>query len=247
MSGFIFGFFAFFRGLSWIRRKNLWSYMILPCAASFIAGTALIVFYFWLISGLMQAGAGSAVEQMNRWTGSSFSSGDSGTVLINTVSALLSLLMYIFTYRPVAGIAVLPFLGFLLEKLEKIGLGESVQIPMHKEVKNLFLGLIINIKYTVIGVLSFFIGLLFGPFQPFFVGAVQGWILGRGSFDYILEKNTENLKDREKAASNFRMEIFGLGIAQFLFLFIPIIGVVLGPIAAVIGSFLIYYRDRIKE
>ncbi|HNH07494.1 MAG TPA: hypothetical protein PK683_03260, partial [Leptospiraceae bacterium] len=95
--------------------------------------------------------------------------------------------------------------------------------------------------------LSFFIGLILGPFQPFFVGAVQGWILGRGSFDYILEKNTENLKERDRKASEFRMEIFGLGIAQFIFLFIPFIGVILGPIAAVIGSFLIYYRDRIKD
>lgn len=247
MSGLFFGFSAFFRGLGWIRKKNLWPYIILPCGASFIAGTVLIVFYFWLVSGMLQAGAGSALEQMDRWTGSSFSSGDGGAVMINIVSALLSLLMYIFTYRPVAGIAVLPFLGFLLEKLEKTGLGESIQISMNKEVKNLFLGLIINIKYTIIGILSFFIGLILGPFQPFFVGAVQGWILGRGSFDYILEKNTENLKERDRKASEFRMEIFGLGIAQFLFLFIPFIGVILGPIAAVIGSFLIYYKDRIKD
>lgn len=136
---------------------------------------------------------------------------------------------------------IIPFIGPLLTRLENIYLGKSIEIPLSKDIKNAFLGILSSLKYLPLSILGLLFSLFLGPFQIVFMIFWEGYFLGKGSFEYMLEKDTETLKERSEKRKGHRTQMWGLGSAQFIFLMIPVIGIVLSPCTAMAGAFLLYH------
>lgn len=68
---------------------------------------------------------------------------------------------------------------------------------------------------------------------------VNSFFLGRSSFDYLLEKHSTSLRERKLLTRAYTPQIYGLGLAQFLALFIPFVGLVLVPPVGVVAAALL--------
>lgn len=239
MTKVITGFSAFFRGGKVIAKHQLWSYIVLPAFLSLVVGIVLLFSFYHFFSS-------QAIGQLLQWLTTKFSwqwaASGSGLLWITRIlAAVLAFILYIILYAPVASLVVIPFLGYLLARLEKIYLGQAIEISTAQDIKNIFLGFLVNLKYSLLSIFTFFLGLFLGPFQPVLVIGVNGYILGRGSYEFLLEKDFASLRERSHKAKPMKAKMLGLGMAQLLFLLIPVVGILLSSCFALAGAFLLYY------
>jgi uncharacterized protein involved in cysteine biosynthesis len=158
------------------------------------------------------------------------------------ISSLLSIGLYIVFYTSLFSILLMPYLSNLLNEMEKMYLGKT------KSSKSTLLStytiIVASIKRTSIILVSFFASIILGPFQPFFLGFIQGYYLGKDSFYCLIEKDAKTIKHQELLLKKYRSESMGLGFANFMLLFIPIVGLILSPAASLCGAFLIYHKKE---
>lgn len=157
---------------------------------------------------------------------------------------VISVITTVFMYRIMASIIVLPFLGPLLSRIETLLQGKPVEVSIAKDIKNAILGIWISLKYAFFEILALFLTLVTGPLQPVIMAMISGYFLGRGSFDYLLEKHTLSFRERQERAKEFWPEMQGLGVMQFISLFIPILGPLLAPGIAITAAALLYYDEE---
>ncbi|MCB1192182.1 MAG: EI24 domain-containing protein [Leptospiraceae bacterium] len=236
---FYYGFRAFFSGFKIINQNRLWKYTIVPCFISLVLGGVLLYGIFQVSSAFLQIWILKILQYFNYFL-SQNNLPPFLLVIIYIVTFVFSVVCYILIYRPIASIVVIPFMGHLLSQLEKIYYGKEIEISLKRDIINGILGAAFALRDMIIGLIAMILGLFLGPFQIFFIAFAEGYLLGRGSFDYIFEKTTENLQERKQKIRNFQPEILGLGVAQFLFLFIPVVGVVVAPVLSLAGAVRVY-------
>lgn len=228
------GFGAFFQGFRFIRKNHLWPYWILPSTVSMISGVALFAAVYWVLSTFF-LGLSSHVD------------GTLGEVLavLGRIAALsVAAVVYVVLYRTIAAIVVLPFMGPLLNQIEKILIGRPIEVSLRTDIANAIKGIWVNVQYAFLGLLVIVITLPLSGFQIFVVAPIQGYLMARGILEYILEKETPSLAERSRRAAAFRPEMLGLGLAYFLVALIPVLGALLGPTAALTGAALVYHAPR---
>lgn len=232
VSSFAGGFRAFFDGLSLIRKHSLWGYIILPSLIGLITYIAMmVVVYGFLQDVLLTAFGGSSTIGEGFWY-----------YLISITAFFASITLVFLTYRLVAGIIVIPFLGPLLSRVERIITGNSIGTTFMQDFRNALLGTYVGIRFSAAGILIWFFSLILGPLQLPVVAFAESYFLGRQAMDYVFEKETRNLKERSLAARTRLPAIMGLGFAFFIFLWIPLIGVFMGHPAAIAGAAIIRHR-----
>ncbi|MCB1177907.1 MAG: EI24 domain-containing protein [Leptospiraceae bacterium] len=244
MIKFFKGFFTFFNSFNLISKYNLWSYVWIPLSISFILG---ILFFFFGISFAYQFIHDPYTKFAERTFSEIAFIGVFLEGLIYLIFFVILLLSTSFLYRPIVTIAILPFLETLFERLEK-------ELYPEKNIKQakfnpalVMAGVLINLKYLVLELLTIPISFFTGPFQPIFLTFAQGYFLGRTSFDYIAAEEAKNIEERKYLIKKYSIETWGLGVAQFILLFIPLIGVVFSPLMGVIGSYIIYKENENNE
>lgn len=228
------GFFGFFRGLRFLFRNGLAGHLVLPVLLSLATGLGLIAgtYYLFIFFLELLAGTFPEIEEWSRALG-----------IVATLIALLSgSVLYVILYRFITGLLVIPFLGPLLGAIETKLLGAEIETDLKTDMRNLLLGLWVNLQVLVIGLTVWVLTLWLGPVQIVVLILVEGYFLGRGSFELLLEKASSSLKERKGLAKPHRARILGLGVASFLFLFVPIVGALFSPCAGVAGAALLYYE-----
>ena len=223
---FLHGFSFFFKGIRFIKKHSLWSYLILPAFLSLIAAVFLIVFVFLGISEFL-------ISKINSGNGF-LSSIIHAAVWI--FSAFFSFSITILLYRIIASLVVMPFLGPLLEKTIFLLHEKQVKISFLSEIKNIIYTLWVNIKFSITGLFVLIATLPLGPFQILVMIFVEGYFLGRASFDPVFESENTKIRERKKLIKIHFYEILGLGSAFFLFLMVPVIGILIAPGAALVGA-----------
>lgn len=239
ISRFIAGGSSFFRGFNFINEHSLWRYIILPSIISLVLGVGLVfLVYFNLTDWVLSYFEGNAEE-----TG--FLGFLSGVLqfFVHIMAVVIGVVITVFLYRTLATLLVLPFLGPLLEQVEKILTGKAVTLTWDREIKNALVGVWVGIKYFLIEILFLLISLFTGPLQPVIMGFISGYFLGRGSYDYLLEKHSASLKERKERAKAYKAEMQGLGIIHFIALLVPVIGVIIAPPSALVGAALTFYDE----
>ena len=229
------GFLAFLESFSFIRKNSLSRYLILPSLLSLLTGTLLIAGSYYLVDALSAKYLEKAILILGDWI----------SVLAKFAALAFSFLLFIFLYRPIAQICVIPFLGPLLEKTETLLIGRSIEVSLQKDIRNAFIGGLLSLRYLILELLAFLITIPLGPFQFPIMLCVGGYFLGRSSIDYVLEKNCETMEERKAHVKRLRPAILGLGIGQFLIIMIPVAGVFIAPGPSLVGAALIFY-DREK-
>ncbi|MDX1958635.1 MAG: EI24 domain-containing protein [Leptospiraceae bacterium] len=241
MKDFIFGFKSFFVGLSWIKKYNLWKYVLFPATLALLVAVSCIYYLHTILYG--------AMKQIFLYIQSNLQfefikNISTSETFFEFSSYLFSILLYLIFQRTIQSILILPFLGFLAERLEEIHLGKKNSLPWKEEVRNISIGIFYSFLYSILGLIIFILGFFIGPLQILLVLIVQSYILGKGSIDYFLERNYKTIYERDKKIGKMLLPTFGLGLAQFLIQFIPFLGIFIALSSSVIGASIIYYREQ---
>lgn len=235
------GLRAFAGGIGYVNRNGLWGYAIAPMLLSLVAAAGLIALIYWALAYAaapeLEAARRSAFAYFGR------TPGDGGwfETLVQILAAFLALAAAFLLYRAISAVLVLPFLGPLLEAIERIELGAARPTTFREDFRNALLGGWIGLKYAVLGGIVLLLTLPLGPLQIIINTLLQSYFAGRGVFDLLFEKDCTNLAERKIRAKSWRAEILGLGLGYFLFLLVPFVGVVFAPIAGLAGAARLYY------
>jgi len=234
---FFSGFRLFYQSLYYIPQHRMLRYVILPSFLSLATGVGLAAIgYLGLSTALTDL-----LERLNQ-------SGNLQqyleTPLVGGLVVVLSIIVggtiAVILWRLVASVVVLPFLGPLLEKIEEEVIGEALPTSWNENVRNTLIGLWTGVKHLVAGVII----LPLGPIGAALNITAQSYFSGRGVFDLLFEKHTPFMADRRTQIKRFRPELFGVGLAFFLTLFIPAIGVLAAPVLGVTAAARIYYGAK---
>ena len=160
--------------------------------------------------------------------------------LARVLLAAFALLLSIALYRTIAGLAILPFLGPLLEAVEQRTRGEVVQLRAGVEIQNAMRGAFAAVQMGLAGLLVLVLGLCTGPLEVPINILWQGYSLGRGSFDPVFEKAAPARAERRLLIRRYRWEIVGIGLAFLLALLLPLAGPFVAPAAGLVGAALLF-------
>ncbi len=234
------GFQSFFDGIGFLSEHRLWRYTIMPGIISLVLllviGTAVYLFAAeYLLSLTTNLQSDSAWIE---WLLSGL------RLVIKLVVLIASIVIAVFLYRTLAGVIVIPFLGPLLERIEIILTGQKIQTTITKDMMNALVGIWVSVKYLLVEITLLLVTIPLGPLQPVIMTGVSGYFLGRGMFDYLLEKHSNTLKQRKTMAREFWPEMEGLGVMHFICLMIPIMGPMLAPAASLTGAALLFYKQE---
>lgn len=228
------GFTAAFRGLGFIARHRLWGYLILPAVLSLALGLGLIMGSIWLVRyGLAPLAVGLSPAWLSVYD-----------VLTQVVAVVVALFLTLIGYQALLPLLVIPFLGPLLNQTEMILTGQAVEVGWQRDMKNALIGIWFALRDTVLQLLCLGFSLFLGPGQPVFMVIINSYFLGRGSFDYLLEKHHETLFQRQQQTRQLWPEIQGLGLAQVVGLLVPVIGILLVPASGLVGAALLFYQAQ---
>ncbi|MDH5656408.1 MAG: EI24 domain-containing protein [Spirochaetia bacterium] len=234
---FLHGFSFFFKGMRFIKKHSLWNYVILPAIVSLVVAGLLIFFVFMGVSQYIL----SKFDLDGGFLSTILS------ILVWIFSAFLSFSLSILFYRVIASLIISPFLGPLLEKTTIILYHKKPEVKLATEIKNIIYTVWVNIKFSFIGIAVLLISLPLGPFQILVMVFLEGYFLGRSSFDPVLDLENKSLRERKKIIKLHFYEILGIGSAFFLFLMIPILGVILAPASGVVASAMIRHGRLLYE
>ncbi|WP_448527683.1 EI24 domain-containing protein [Parathermosynechococcus lividus] len=228
------GFFAFGRGLRFIARHRLWAYLLLPAIVSFLLGTALIISAFVAVQTL---GEQWVVVPLGPWQWLY-------DAVVDVVAVAIALFLALIGYQTLIPLVVIPFLGPLLNRVEKITTGHTIEVGWRRDLFNTIVGGWFALRDALVQLVCLLLSFLCGPLQPIVMVLVNSYFFGRGSFDYPLEKHSRTLKERQVLTRAYTPEIYGLGLAQCLGLLVPLAGMVLVPAVGVVAAaLLIQERD----
>lgn len=221
------GFLAFGRGLAFIARYCLWGYLLLPAFLSLALGLTLVVAAFWAVQVL---GNYWWVDGKWQWLYEGF---------INVLATLIAVFLALIGYQTLIPLLVIPFLGPLLNRVEKITTGQPIEVGWRRDLLNAIVGGWFALRDVILQVIFLLLSFLAGPLQPVVMAIVNSYFLGRGSFDYLLEKHSTSLRERKFLTGAYAPQIYGLGLAEFLALLIPLVGLVLVPPVGVVAAALL--------
>ncbi len=232
---FFTGFASTIWGLKYIHQERLFLFLIIPGAISVVAVLAMGSFVYMGITGIILELTGSI--QPGFWQNVLLYAGQ-------FLGIIAGFFISVFLYRLVVMVVVIPFLGPLLGKIEKKLLGYEKAIGWKEEWKNLGFAVWMSFFFLVIEIFVLVISLFLGPLGPILLFFVESYLMGRGAFDYLMEKDYPVLSERKKIISENRFLIWGAGVSSFLLMFIPVYGWIMAPAASLAGLTLNYYEKN---
>ncbi|MCR9143490.1 MAG: EI24 domain-containing protein [bacterium] len=235
------GCLTFTNGLKFIYEHRLWSYIVLPCLASFVLGAGVwLAVYF-------------GFDYLSDWGTSLLTEGTlqlRNPILLGIIEwssailgMLLALILTLVLYRSLISIVVVPFLGPLVEQIETILLGKKIETTVRQDLLNLSYGLWTSIVHSIAGLFILLLSLCLGPFNIPINVIAQSYFLGRGPFDMLFEKAADSHAERGALKRAWRAEIFGAGLVFFVVLLLPLIGALIAPVSVVSGAAVLYYSS----
>lgn len=234
-NGITSGFFSFFEGLRYIHEKKLYSYVLIPGLLSIIIVLILLtIVYIGMINWITEY-----IHLLEPGIIKSILS-----ILGHLASIFAAFFFSFFIYRSLLMIIIIPFLGPLLSRLEMEFLGHKKEIPLKEEIKNLGFSIWMSMLFLIIEIGVLLVSLFLGPLSPLVLFFMESYLLGRGSFDYLVEKDYPIIPERKKIINENKKLFIGSGVASFLIMFIPIYGWLMAPAASLTGLAIKYYDQN---
>ncbi|MDH5717507.1 MAG: EI24 domain-containing protein [Spirochaetia bacterium] len=236
------GFFSFKKGYFFIKENHLLKYIIIPSIISAVIGIAMTALIYagvseWILEFLQNLSPNEAYEGWKQF----FLDFTYRTlrVFAHLFSIILGMIATIIVYRILASVLVTPFLGPLVSKIEVILTGKELKTSIGTDIKNAAAGILSSVQNMLLELLIMVIS---GPLSPFLLSTIEGYFLGKGSFDYFFEKHAQTYEEKKIMQKKYRGEIQGLGMAHLVCLFIPILGVFIAPVLSITGAALVIFK-----
>ncbi len=224
-------YLAVFQSLRIVRAHRLWSFFLLPGFFSLVTGFALAVGVFyatvllleWLV--LLLPGTIADVALPYVWI----------------LALPPAIFFFLISYRIVTALVVLPFLGPLQDRLERLRFGQRKETSLLTDIGNALLGSVRALGQVIGMLLLMLITLPLGPFQTVPLVIYDAYFIGRGVFDMLLERDFPRSRDRMQQLKTMRPESLGLGLAWLTLLLVPVIGLVMATGLCLIAAFGLRY------
>ncbi len=218
------GIKAYFGTLKLISQLGLWKFFWVPILLSIVIAALIFSAAYSLSDNI-----GSMLSQWWTWDW-----GQQTVYLISEVfGGILILILGFILYKHMVMALSAPFMGPVSEKIEAHLTGRNTQNTNHTSfAAQLWRGIRINLRNLVMEVLLtipiILIGLIpiVGLFSTILLFMVQGYYAGFGNMDYTLERHFSYKESIRFVKKNKGIAI-GNGIVFMLFLFIPVVGVIL--------------------
>ncbi len=210
--------------LKLISKLKLWKYFFIPIVISVITA----VFIGFLAYGLSD-NIGVFIAKLWIWDWGK----ESFTTISSVIGGLIIIITGLMLYKHIVMALSAPFMSPVSEKIEAYLTGNTNhnhRITSFKE--QLWRGIRINIRnlskevlFTIPLILIGFIPII-GVFSTVLIFLVQAYYAGFGNIDYTLERHFKYQESISFVRKNRGIAI-GNGIVFMLFLFIPIVGIIL--------------------
>ena len=215
---------AYGSSFSLISQLKLWKYFAIPMVISFVTATLIGVSAWGWSDNL-----GNLIAKAWIW--------DWGKETFTTIGAVLGgliiLIIGLILYKHIVVALSAPFMSPVSEKIEQHFNPQSTH--NHRDtsnmqqlwrgvrinVRNLSMELLLTIPILLIGFIP-----VIGIISTVLLYAVQAYYAGFGNMDYTLERHF-SYSESVQFVKNHRGIAIGNGIVFMLFLFIPIIGIIL--------------------
>ncbi|MBX7059181.1 MAG: EI24 domain-containing protein [Leptospirales bacterium] len=240
-------FFGSFRAVfgapAYLTRHGLWSYAFTPLALSFVVAAGLVAAIYYFVSHALGLGAGMATAEILQYLGRTAENTPAWlSAVVSVVSLIAALVLAFVSYRALISILVAPFLGPLVEAIERIERGESRRTRIREDAWNVALGAWLGAKLAIGGLIALLVSLPTGPFQPAINIIAQSYVNGRSNFDLPFEREAPRARQRRELARNNYPEMFGNGLAALLLLLVPAIGALVSPCFGATGAAIVFFR-----
>lgn len=215
---------AYGSSFSLISKLKLWKYFAIPMLISFVTATLICVSAWGWSDNI-----GNLIAKAWIWDWGK----ETFTTISTVLGGLIILILGLILYKHIVMALSAPFMSPVSEKIEQHFNPQAVHV--HRDtsnaqqlwrgvrinVRNLGMELLLTIPILLIGFIP-----VIGVISTVLLYAVQAYYAGFGNMDYTLERHFR-YEDSIKFVKKHRGIAIGNGLVFMLFLFIPIIGIIL--------------------
>ncbi len=224
IKGILSGLKTYTSSFGLVTKLGLWRYFAIPMVISLITAMSI-----GLLAWSFSDNIGHWIEQIWPWETGKLAF----YIFAEIVSALLIVVVGLVLYKHIIMALSAPFMSPISEKIEIHFKGKSHTHRNTSFSQQLARGIRINMRnlgmellLTLPILLLNFIPLIGSLIATFLLFLMQAYYAGFGNMDYTLERHFD-YKESVDFVRTSRGEAIGNGIVFMLFLFIPIIGVIL--------------------
>ena len=206
-----------------ISKLKLWQYFVIPIIISVVTATAIGLSAYGFSDNI-----GQFIAKIWIWDWGK----DTFAVISEIFGGILILALGLILYKHIIMALSAPFMSPVSEKIEAHLIGKNHEHRNTTFGQQLWRGIRINVRnlwmelwLTLVIILISFIPVI-GWFTSLLLFVVQAYYAGFGNMDYTLEPHFEYKKSAAFVRKHRGIAI-GNGIVFILFLFIPVIGVIL--------------------
>ncbi|PID69972.1 MAG: coproporphyrinogen III oxidase [Flavobacteriales bacterium] len=220
-----FGISAYGQSFSLLSKLKLWKYFFIPIAISLVTAIAIGFSAYGLSDNL-----GVLISKLWIWEWGK----QTATIIFSVVGGIGIVIIGLILYKHIVMALSAPFMSPISEKIE-LYLNQDKKFHSHKttsfseqlwrgiriNIRNLFRELFISAPLLILG----FIPVL-NIITTILLFVVQAYYAGFGNMDYTLERHF-NYKESIELVRKNRGIAIGNGLLFIVFLFVPVIGVIL--------------------
>lgn len=157
-------------------------------------------------------------------------------------ASLLSVFLYISVYKYILLVLLSPLLAYISERTEELETGASYPFSWPQLFKDAWRGIKLStvnfLKEISLVAILFLIGLIPGVavITTPIIFIIQAYFVGFSMSDYFLERRRLTAYQSRKTLNGLRGLSIATGVIFNALLFVPVIGVLLGPPLAVIAA-----------
>ncbi|WP_349664824.1 EI24 domain-containing protein [Cellulophaga lytica] len=207
-----------------ISKLKLWKYFLVPVLISVLTAAIIVLLAIWLSGSI-----GGFIAQIWIWDWGK----EAFTAVSNFIGATVIVVIGLLLYKHIVMALSAPFMSPVSEKIE----AHLTGVPAHSHTnttfsEQLWRGICINVRnlakeilFTIPILLLGFIPVI-GVVSTVLLFLMQAYYAGFGNMDYTLERHF-NYKESVAFVKKNRGLAIGNGIVFMLFLFVPLVGIIL--------------------
>ncbi|EWH12551.1 hypothetical protein KLA_14238 [Cellulophaga geojensis KL-A] len=207
-----------------ISKLKLWKYFLVPVLISVLTAAIIVLLAIWLSGSI-----GGFIAQIWIWDWGK----EAFTAVSNFIGAIVIVVIGLLLYKHIVMALSAPFMSPVSEKIE----AHLTGVPAHSHTnttfsEQLWRGIRINVRnlakeilFTIPILLLGFIPVI-GVVSTVLLFLMQAYYAGFGNMDYTLERHF-NYKESVAFVKKNRGLAIGNGIVFMLFLFVPLVGIIL--------------------
>jgi CysZ protein len=245
---FALGIQHFFMAFGFVSKHRLFKYYLIPIALALVLYFFLIGILFniaWDVISTIVPDSQKAAKDL------SFSDMSASQIIQYAVSHglaraflwILALTLGLKFSKYIVLILLSPLFAILSEKVEELETGKTYPFDLEQFIKDVFRGIFIALRNFLVemmflagfGILGLLTPVLVPIYSVILIG-VSAYYFGFSTMDYTFERRRLSIKDSVKSIRKLRGFTLGIGLMYWVMDNIPILGITIGPINAVIGS-----------